>query len=121
MLAYFTQKTQKKMEQQAALQHERAMQQINATTQGQLQVEAARKDRELAVEDRKGYYYVVAQKSKNEADLAKKQMDIDSNDQKVNEKADANIKEKRENANLTAQEPLPVSASELPDQQPAVA
>jgi hypothetical protein len=121
LLAYYAQKTQKRLQQEAALAHQRKMEEINSQTQGQLAVEAARKDREMAVEDLKGQYYVAANKSAAEADIAKKQIDVDSNRQRMDERADADIRLAREKANLTKQEPLPTNVSEPQDQPPVVA
>lgn len=119
--AYYAQKTRKRMQREAELAHQRQMEVVKAQNDGTLAVEAARKDREMSVENLKGQYYVAANKSVQDAALAKKQIDVDSNEQKVNEKADANIREKREAANLAAQAPLPTSVSELQGQEQAVA
>lgn len=115
LLMFYRTKAEKKAEEAAKIQHARAMEAMQAKTNGELAVIDRKGQWDVRQEDVRGRWYMLAHREKNETDLQKKEKDIISNPQKQMDKAHAEMAKNEHAINLQHRAPLPVDAEEQTD------
>lgn len=106
-LEFYRKETEKKRAEEAKIAHDRQMQLQQAKTNGELAVIDRKGEWDFKIESKRGEYYMSAHQEPSDAAIIRKQMDIDSNAQKLKERTDQDIRKKEHEKNLEAQAPLP--------------
>jgi len=106
-LEFYRQESERKKAEEAELAHKRALEIQDAKRDGELQVIDAKGHWEIEREKERGKYYMSAHQTPSDAAIIRKQMDIDSNAQKLRERTDEDIRKEEHKKALEAQEPLP--------------
>lgn len=118
-LAFYRHKTEQAKQKELAMQHQRAMQLEQHRADLELRNIQVKGNLEMQKVDLQGQWTFKSFNADNNAALAKKQIDVDSNNQKVHEQADAKIKVLEAGERAKNQTPLPPSTVE-PEGQPPV-
>lgn len=106
ILAFYRNRTQKKLQAAAQAEHARQIEIDNVKTKNQLAIIDRKGQWGVREREVQGDYYMRAHQAPVDAALQKKQMDIENNRKKMDEKADSQIKVKTAEKNLEHQVPL---------------
>jgi hypothetical protein len=109
MLAYYQMRNERQVQKQADAQHQRTLQEIQAKNDADLAVIDRKGQWEVRARDTQGKWYFRGQQDKNMSDQERKRADIDSNRQRQQEKADAEISVEKARKSLDNIQPLAVS------------
>lgn len=105
-------------EKQDAIAHERLVQMQREKYQGEIGLINAKGELELRREEIRGEYYMRAHQTPADAAITKKQMDIDTNAQKQDEHAQAQLAIERGKKSIQAETPLPAAVAPESVQSP---
>lgn len=119
ILAFYRHRNEKIAMQNLQMQRDQQIQFENLQTQNKLLVIDRQGDWDVKRTNAQGEYYMRAHQTPADASIQKKQMDIESNRQKLDEKADATIKVKEAENSLRNSAPIPPGTGPLNPNPPA--